>query len=287
MEWKTFDHNFCEGSIYDMPEYYNSISSLAIVIFGLIGILNSFDDFVIKLLYGILFTSGIGSIFYHWFGTIGWALFDEFPMILIVFITSMFINHLSNHTKLIYTTQNKINHIINYFKITFSSIIMILFLVSNTMSLSRLNFPIYFGISVIYLVFQFISLTNQFSMAGCSQPNIAKRYPGKLKLNIKNQDIIPYVKTYLFYLIISAIFWISTECLCKYFKPTSESNLIVLYLVGHPMWHILVSYSFYNLLQIILYIKLIVSGFNVKINQKYMNLIVESDIISVQKIQTN
>jgi len=258
MKWTDFDHNFCEGFIYDMPEYYNAISSIAMVIFGFIGIFNSFNDFVIKLMYGILFATGIGSIFYHWFGSIGWALFDEFPMILIVFISNLYLNEISFYIKSIYKTVTTIDNIQNAIKICINCLIMVFFLVSNVMSTSRLYFPLYFAICFVNLIYQFITLSYQFS---------------KLKLCIENNiQIIPYAKKYLCFLMLSALFWILTENSCKYFKPNSESIFSILYLIGHPMWHITVSYSFYNLLQIILYIKLRLVGNNVKINEHIGNL---------------
>ena len=66
-------------------------------------------------------------------------------------------------------------------------------------------------------------------------------------------------------LISSACFWVITEIGCKIMiklnltkpKNTYDINDII-FLIGHPMWHFAVSYSFYNLVILIHYIRLII-----------------------------
>ena len=222
MKWSDFDHNFCEGYIYGMPEYFNSISSVIMMIFGLIGILNSLDDFVIKLIYTILVSCGIGSIFYHWFGSIGWALFDEFPMILMVFITILYVNEILVQIRSIQMKIKRFDYLYYSIKTILAIILMTYLLVSNTMSDYRLDFPMYFGVCLVYLMYDFIKLSNEFSKL--------KLFIKKNDTSIINQNIIPYRNKYLFYVILSALIWITTEKLCKYFTPSNLSNISLLFL---------------------------------------------------------
>ena len=93
MYWSDIDHSFCESRILGMPEYLNSITSLFIVFFGTYGLYKS-TNIILDILYNILIILGIGSISYHFTGTIGWGLLDEIPMILSIFIGIIFVNSL-------------------------------------------------------------------------------------------------------------------------------------------------------------------------------------------------
>ena len=44
------DHSFCEEHLLGLPEYYNSISSLFIVFFGVYGLMNVRNDLFIDIL---------------------------------------------------------------------------------------------------------------------------------------------------------------------------------------------------------------------------------------------
>lgn len=86
ISFNTFDHNFCESTIYSKtrhPEYANSVSSLFISFVEIIGLTNPHNNFNTLLLYSVLFINGITSCYYHWYNTIGWGLLDRMSMILI------------------------------------------------------------------------------------------------------------------------------------------------------------------------------------------------------------
>ena len=47
--------------------------------------MNLRNDLFIDILYASLAIVGFGSTGYHWYGNIGWALFDEMPIIITIF----------------------------------------------------------------------------------------------------------------------------------------------------------------------------------------------------------
>ena len=85
MYWTDIDHSFCESSLTGLPEFYNAFSSFFIVFFGIQGIRNIYNELFVDILYANLIIVGFGSFGYHWYGNIGWGLFDEIPMILAIF----------------------------------------------------------------------------------------------------------------------------------------------------------------------------------------------------------
>ncbi len=196
MKWNTYDHCFCEG------------------------ILN------IQIIYSLLTINGISSFMYHWTGSIGWALYDEYPMIISIFLGNIYIENLipSNYKK---------------YKIVFYVNSMLVYLVINVMEDQRLIFPYYFAgglLLILYNIHRFVYYYENSSL---------------------NNIIIISYNTYYYIaiIIISAITWGLTEISCKNYRLPFNN----LYLLGHPMWHFMISYGFYNLIQIIYNIKLYIN----------------------------
>ena len=91
MNWESMDHSFCESKILGLPEYINSITSLFISGFGLLGLFNTpKSNMYVDVIYALLFIVGFGSGGYHWTGNIGWAMFDEMPMIFSIFASIIY-----------------------------------------------------------------------------------------------------------------------------------------------------------------------------------------------------
>ena len=103
---------------------------------------------------------------------------------------------------------------------------MILFIICNTMNNFRLLFPFFFTLISIYLCYEVYKLLY------FVEKNILYLYYNNIKI-----------------IIVSALIWLITELPCKYV------NYKIL-LLGHPLWHLFVGYGFYNLLQIVYFIKL-------------------------------
>jgi hypothetical protein len=251
MNWNNFDHNFCEGYLHGLPEYYNAFSSLFISLFGLIGLynLNNLSNILIfRIVYSLLFINGFSSFMYHWTGTIGWALYDEFPMIITLFLGMVAVDDIDNYS----LNKQYLN-----FKIILYLNMMILYLIIDTMTSQRLIFPLYFGSGLLYIINIILRLVNNF--------------------NIINSKILILKKTYLYIFIIisSAIIWTLTEFSCRKLDINNLKPLYHLYLFGHPMWHFMISYGFYNLIQIVLYIKLYLTKFDVELKEKYKLLYIK------------
>jgi len=111
---------------------------------------NKNNDIFIDILYSILFITGIGSFGYHYNGNIGWALFDEIPMILLIFLSIIYVNNIHNQI-IINSIKNKIIYKI---KLIINLFLMILFMICNTMINFRLLFPYFFTLISIYLFYE-------------------------------------------------------------------------------------------------------------------------------------
>ena len=93
IKFNTFDHNFCESTIYSNdphPEYFNAISSLFITFIGLNGLSKPNLSILLKMVYASLFVNGIASCLYHYYNSIGFGILDRMSMILIAY-TSMYL----------------------------------------------------------------------------------------------------------------------------------------------------------------------------------------------------
>ena len=222
MFWTDLDHSFCESKLLGLPEYINSITSIFLSLFGIYGLYNKNNDIFIDILYSILFITGIGSFGYHYNGNIGWALFDEIPMILLIFLSIIYVNNIHNQI-IINSIKNKIIYKI---KLIINLFLMILFIICNTMINFRLLFPYFFTLISIYLFYEVNKLLY------FVEKNIIYIYYNNIKI-----------------ILLSALIWVITEIPCKYV------NYKIL-LLGHPLWYLLIGYGFYNLLQIIYFIKL-------------------------------
>jgi len=222
MKWNTPDHYFCEGILNGLPEYYNAYSSLFISYFGLLGLYNTKNDLMIQIIYSLLSVNGISSFMYHWTGSIGWALYDEYPMIIALFLGNIYVENL---------LPSKCKN----YKLLFYVNTMLLYLVINVMEDQRLIFPYYFAGGLIIVLININRLVNYYE-----------------KLNIQYHTIYYNSNYYIGIIIGSAITWGVTEISCKNYRFIYDK----IYLLGHPMWHFMISYGFYNLIQIIYNIKL-------------------------------
>ena len=269
------DHSFCEEHLLGLPEYYNSLSSLFIVFFGIYGLMNVKNDLFIDILYASLAIVGIGSTGYHWYGNIGWALFDEIPIIITVFTGIIYTDNvyfLTYNNKYIkedsdadlsisrsrtesmtesgleiikpdkkWNTTSLYNKKYRLLGYLFG---MYLFMISNVMTNYRLIFPQVFTCVVVYLYYKIYCLINILNL----------HFQSQIKSKIYNS---------LFTISISGIIWACTEITCKHV------NYRIL-LLGHPMWHFFIGHGFYNLIQVVYFIKLHNENFRIRYNPFYL-----------------
>jgi len=240
MNFYDIDHHFCEGNILGMPEILNSFTSIIFSIFGIYGLFNNKNDnisfidnnnsFITNFIYSTFIVIGIGSFGFHWTEQIGWALMDEIPMIVSIFMGTLYIEYCNI---LLYKFDNKYNFIkdLNYkITTTFLTFIMFYFIVINQISYYRKLFPIFFGCILILFYYKIINLLLNFD----------KKF---------NKNILLYGKYQLLIIFIAALIWCFTEIICKF-------NKNIFLLIGHPLWHLLISYGFYNIIQIIYYVNI-------------------------------
>ena len=161
MYWTDIDHSFCESNIAGLPEYYNSISSIFIILFGLHGIKNIYNELFVDILYSNLIIVGFGSFGYHWYGNIGWGLFDEIPMILAIFTGIIYVDNVHYiMNKENYVNNESAKNIIYHRK---SKLLLYLFAMSyitiiNVMSNYRKLFPTIFTCVSAYLYYKIFIL---------------------------------------------------------------------------------------------------------------------------------
>jgi hypothetical protein len=257
MLWNDFDHYFCEGKLFGLPEYYNAITALFIAGFGIYGLMNTVSDLYIDILYSSLTVTGFGSIGYHLYGNIGWALFDEIPMIVTIFIgiiytDTVYYNYIDNNSSKNIIFTKKI-------KILFYLFVMYFYIIINTMSNYRYYFPILFGLTVIYLFYKIFSILYLLKI-------LDNNY---IKSNIFNKVIYS-----LLTIGISCLIWVITENLCNYIKYN-------IFLIGHPLWHFFIGHGFYNLIQTIYYIKLNNQKYKINYNKLFLLNINYSEGINI------
>jgi hypothetical protein len=178
INFNTFDHNFCESTIYSTgphPEYFNAISSLFITFIGLNGLFKPKLSILLKMVYSSLTVNGIASCLYHYYNSIGFGILDRMSMILIAY-TSMYL--------LIEPICSGYKKFLNIFLALYFTLIL-----TYTGLHNELAFNILFAGFLLSLIF-FINLINA--------PN----------------HIILIGKSGVKYILFSCIFWLSTEALC-------------------------------------------------------------------------
>ena len=122
---------------------------------------------------------------------------------------------------------------------------MYIFIISNVMSDYRLIFPQIFTSVVVYLYYKIFNLIQLLDIHFQSQ--------------IKNKTFHS-----LLTISISGIIWACTEITCKHY---STNHILLL---GHPMWHFFIGHGFYNLIQVVYFIKLHNENYRLKYNPIYL-----------------
>lgn len=231
IDFNTYDHNFCESTIYSSgphPEYLNAISSLFISYVGYKGLTNSYNTYITNMLYSSLLINGITSCFYHYYNTIGWGLLDRMSMILIAMSsTSLFIQHI--HHFLIFDKWQKYENIIKIINVVVMSYFTLLFTIAGLHW--EATFNILFGLFLSSLIIYMY---------------LIDKHHSNLEIPYHLVDIgwqgVQYIG-------LSGFLWIITETFCS-------KIYILKYLFGHVWWHIFVSYGGYLISLIPVYLHL-------------------------------
>ena len=256
MNWESMDHSFCESKILGLPEYINSITSLFISGFGLLGLFNTpKSNMYVDVIYALLFIVGFGSGGYHWTGNIGWAMFDEMPMIFSIFASIIYIDSVSAYSWSKAVEYNRKTSICypNYTqkcKLLIYLTNMVGFVICNTMNNYRRLFPGCFALVMLYMYYKVFELYN------ITSPLMKKITINKMYFALKTVSM-------------SAIIWATTEVSCTFIAHP-------IFLIGHPMWHFFVGHGFYNMIQIIYYVDKNDMNYNISYSYLYIIRITEA-----------
>jgi hypothetical protein len=254
--WTTRENGFCESIDGDLPEIVNCVSSLFIIYIGFIGLFfNKNVNINYRLVYTMILINGFSSFAYHWTLHYGWKLFDEYSMLLGVYLATLLYY---NNLLYILKRENHIKELSINIMCIISSIYLILGLVLNT--ISNL-FTILFAIPLIFLLFNiyyfrkvmynhsstFRDIDNVPILSLCEPINVPLYAPSFVSSNLREGEnwkdyIFRILNKGVFCCIFSAIIWIITETLCYKFE-------ILRYLQGHAIWHIGMSYGMYLIIQ--------------------------------------
>jgi hypothetical protein len=216
----SFDHNFCESSIYAIgqhPEYMNALSSLFITFIGLNGLRKPHTNFLLNILFSSFVANGVTSCFYHLYNSIGWGLMDRMSMILIATSsTYLFVYHVDKI--LILDNWNYLNGMNRAIHMLVAGYFTLLMTIAGLHMEDLFNtlFGFFLGSLIIYM---WLVTKHQYNL------HIPKNL---LYLGWRG----------LAFIAMSGVFWLSTELLCHVFTP-------IKYLFGHVWWHIFVSYGGY------------------------------------------
>ena len=71
----------------------------------------------------------------------------------------------------------------------------------------------------------------------------------------------------------SGSIWVITEVTCNYIKSH-------FFLLGHPMWHFFIGHGFYNLIQIVYFIKINDANYTLNCNKIYLIYICQVNLDS-------
>lgn len=247
MNWNTPDHSFCETRILGKPEFINAFSSICYIFVGIYHISRHINDIGFKLLSHLCIFIGVGSFFFHWTSFFGWRLMDEIPMILMEFFILFYIEDLllkvdrMNNIEMIeylelgnrrpVTRENFVflwrgsNKILNI-KMFFYTMGMITFTIFDVLPNEQHLFPYLYG-----------------SIFGI---NIYKllRFRKEIEDIPETSTIRKNIKYSIISIILSIVVWASTEITCKFVQS-------YIFLLGHPLWHILSCYGLFLILLVL------------------------------------
>jgi hypothetical protein len=259
--FETPANNMCEGIVSGSPEYFSCVTSIFMLLFGILGLFFSNNPphlILIKFVHALLLLNGIASFGHHLTMTVGWKILDEITIFSALMITSyQFIN------EIIHKMYKKVHHesvffypsIIQFVRLKIITGIMMLVFVSSSlmglmMSLNRTNSdqwvdPILFGvplciISICYFIMRHI--THQ---------------PSRSELNVIhmfNNAQIFHAYSVLSIGIVMCVVLTSIDQLVEIYCPRYRWFG---YLGIHGLWHIAISIGLYMITQFLVFISMI------------------------------
>lgn len=246
MKWSDLQPGFCEGIISGPPEIFNSVSSIVMVFYGLCGIFATRNNnTMLRVISSMLAVCGVGSIVYHATMHFGWGIVDSMPMLIssyigaymcvdIIIYKRFFLDNITNKDDE-YHLLRRYEKISGVIALIFSTMLIFAIALSSAEETAHL-FSIWFLISELIIgvsVFVIRYVTHRLDDDPANDQEFIKAF----KIMYGGFGCA----------IIAAIFWFTTESLCK-------ENTWLRYLQAHSIWHICISIGMYFLMQFMVFI---------------------------------
>lgn len=235
--WYQLQPGFCESVLTGPPEYFASISSIAMVFFGLCGLfLTQYNNLLLRFISANLAVTGVGSIVYHWTMYHGWGQIDAMPMLI-----SSYAGALMAIDAIIYKVYriNKQKKKLYEFLSGFLSLIFATGLAIGIAFSSTSEYSQYF--SLMFLVPELVIGISVFLIRFVSHKSESEK------------EYFKYANLYMYIgftmAIVAGIIWFAVEKNCK--KPELHW---LRHLQMHSIWHIFISYGMYLLMQYLVFI---------------------------------
>jgi hypothetical protein len=250
MKWHDIQPGFCESVVSGPPEYVNSISSLAMVFFGLMGLfVTQNHNIIIRVTSAFLTVTGIGSIAFHASLQSGWGHVDALPMLLASYIGAYQafdvllykkLLSLANTTYESYGSKDKRL----YERISGLLALIFMSLLSFTLAIS-LSEDYAYLFSILFAIPEILIGLAALLIRFVSHNDIKEMERNGLDAkDIYHAFNIMYIGFGLS--VAAAIFWFTTELYCK-------DNTWLRFLYAHGIWHITISLGMYFLMQFLVF----------------------------------
>lgn len=238
--WALVLPGFCESVGTGPPEYFNSISSVFILFYGMMGLfVSQNNNILIRVISGSLAFTGIGSAIYHWTLYNGWGHTDGQPMLIASYLGAFQSIDLIIYKKLALDNNSGRR---KYEMV--SGAMAFLFLSGLCLSLAieaSDDTTMYF--TYTFVIPELIIAISCMIIRFGTHANVTTEQNADIGLAFK------YMWFGMGYSITAAAFWIITENTCKLPGMSWEK-----WLFAHPIWHLGISAGMYCLMQFLVFI---------------------------------
>ncbi|KAJ3031176.1 UNVERIFIED_CONTAM: hypothetical protein HDU68_006047 [Siphonaria sp. JEL0065] len=242
--WSRPTSLFCESALTGPPEYWNTYSSVFIVLVGLYGALFSTPHHghkAVRHMNCVLAVVGIGSIGYHYTGHWGWSKIDQWGEVLLGLKVLPAIVDLVLyrwfHPKPLGPSQNahpesftqELVSTLVYGSTTFVLLFAIIIDSQLEKNIADDVVGACLGSALLFLALSTITSHKQF-----------------LAIHPQGQTIKSYIKSTIIFILVSVVIWTLEERVFCLQDPEFWSGIPL-----HAVWHFTSSYGFYLMLQVV------------------------------------
>ena len=248
-KWRIKDNSFCESLIYGDPEYVNAFSSFVMLFFGIFLLfLTKCNNALIRIISASIAITGIGSFAFHWTLWTSTGLLDTVPMLVASYTASYLTMDL-----ILYKYVKIDKKEIRTYEICSNMLALIVLcglypaiMITGIDGSNGVSFDILFAIPNVIIIFatlfmRFYTFENYYH-------------------NKENNDLFGDVKRSfvsvsvgLSSAAVAAILWFVTELNCDEYDWMK-------YTYAHGLWHIGMSYGYYQLMVFFIYMNALIRG---------------------------